>query len=97
MGEVTASDNFAERVRQILREDLRKSGLDVDVRIEPIPDTRLHRVIIVSQQIQQLGPAERQNLVWRIIGEHLTRDEQLQISMILTLSPDEIDLDESES
>jgi acid stress-induced BolA-like protein IbaG/YrbA len=96
MGEVAASDNFADRVKKTLKADLGKSGLEVDVQTEAIPNTRLHRVIIVSRQLQELGPAERQDLVWRIMGEHFSRDEQLRVSMILTLAPDEIDLDEDE-
>lgn len=33
---------------------------------------------------------ERQRTVWRVLREHLTPEEQLQVSAILTLTPEEM-------
>jgi len=96
MEKATASNNLPDRIKHALTEDLHKSGLEVDVVTEVVPDTRLTRVIIVSRTFQQLGPAERQDLIWRIMDNHFDSDEQLRISMVYTLSPDEINWDEDE-
>jgi acid stress-induced BolA-like protein IbaG/YrbA len=96
MAEITATDGFAQRLKQHLTDDLHKSGLEVEVEVEPVPSTDLHRVTIISSQMQKLGPMERQDLVWRIIGHHFGRDEQLRISMVLTLSPEELGEEEEQ-
>ena len=36
-----------------------------------------------------MGLMERQDLVWKVLDGVLTKDEQLAISMIVTLTPEE--------
>ena len=38
----------------------------------------------------RIGSSERQDLIWRIIDQHLPPDEQLRISMIYTVTPKEM-------
>ncbi|MBN1344832.1 MAG: hypothetical protein JXQ73_19215 [Phycisphaerae bacterium] len=46
--------------------------------------------MVTAKKFGQLRPSERQDLVWRIIKQHFSAEEQLLISMILTLTPDEL-------
>jgi len=80
---------FAERLRTALIEGLRQAGIRSQVQIEPVPTTRLHRVLITARKFKNLSPAERQNLVWRIVNSGFDPEQHLQISMIVTLTPEE--------
>ncbi len=79
---------------QTLRAQLRAVGIgEVDLLDEPINGTKLHRVTVVAPKFAALRPSERQDLVWRIAEQVLNKDQQLQLSMILTLTPKEISAD----
>jgi hypothetical protein len=82
-------DQFAVRLRGLLERGLGKAGIKAKVEVQRVPTTRLHRVLVVAEEFGKLRPSERQDLVWRIVGDDLSRDEQLRISMILTLSQSE--------
>ncbi len=56
----------------------------------PVPTTRLYRVAVLAPKFKELKHSERQNLVWRITERAISPDEQMRISMILTLTPDEM-------
>ena len=81
---------FTKRLEEALREGLAKGGVSADVSAEKIPSTKLHRALVVSPQFEKLRPSERQDLIWRIVQQHFSPDQQLQISMIVTLAPSEI-------
>ncbi len=92
MAEMRApSRSFANRIRRVLREGLANSGVNATVRTEAVRGTRLRRVLVTANEFEHLEPSERQNLVWRIIGQDFVPEEQLQISMILTLTPQELE------
>ena len=58
----------------------------------PIPNrlrAASYRVTVVAPQFKALKHSERQSLVWRIAERVLSPNEQLRISMILTLTRDE--------
>ena len=77
-------ENFANRLRESLREGLSLAGLPVQkIEIEAIPGTKLHRVTVASKRFAKLRPSERQDIVWRIVSAAFTPDEQLRISSIL--------------
>jgi len=82
--------SFAARLRKVLVDGLKAAGIDADVRTEAVPTTRLHRVLVTARKFKQLPPSERQDLVWRIVGRHFNQEDQLLISMIVTLTPDEM-------
>ena len=82
--------SFLDRLKTGLISSLDKNGIDADVDTEKVPTTKLYRVIVLAPKFKALKHSERQNLVWRIADSALSPDEQLHISMILTLTPDEV-------
>lgn len=80
---------FLRRLTKALVEDLKAGGIVAEVASEPVRTTKLHRVMVLAAKFKALKHSERQNLVWRIAEQALSPDEQLKISMILTLTPDE--------
>ena len=89
-GVASTPRSFPKRLRDTLVRDLAAGGLRAAVATERVPTTKLHRVFVTSPQFKHLSPAERQNLVWRIVRQAFGPDEQLLVSMILTLTPDEV-------
>lgn len=81
---------FATRLRDELIQGLKTAGVDATVSIERVQGTRLHRVFVVADAFAKLRPAERQDVVWRIADQALSPDERLQISMIFTVTRDEM-------
>ena len=84
------SETFEEKLNRILLQGLKQAGINAKIEIQPVRATRLHRVSVISRQFENLRPSERQDLVWRIVSQVFSPDEQLHISMILTLTPDEL-------
>jgi len=80
---------FVDELKDALVEGLESVGIDADVSVEAIPTTRLYRVLVLASKFKALKHSERQNLVWRIAERALSEEEQLRISMILTLTRDE--------
>jgi len=78
-----------DELKDALVEGLESVGIDADVSVEAIPTTRLYRVLVLASKFKALKHSERQNLVWRIAERALSEEEQLRISMILTLTRDE--------
>ena len=81
---------FATRLKDELIQGLKAAGIDAAVVIEPVQGTKLHRVYVVADAFANLRPAERQDLVWRIAAQALSPEEQLQISMIFTVTNEEM-------
>ncbi len=77
------------RLSDALRENLQKIGLPAKVAYGAIPGTRLHRFVVVCPSFKKLAHSERQDIVWRIAQQTLSREEQFFISMILTVTPEE--------
>ena len=80
---------FLDRLKASLIDTLKANGIIADIGVEPVPTTRLYRVAVFAPKFKQLKHSERQNLVWRIAERAISPDEQMRISMILTLTPDE--------
>ena len=78
------------RLRRALTQGLAVGGIQATARIEHIQGLKLHRVLVTAKEFDKLEPSERQNLVWRIIDKEFSAEEQLQITMVLTLTPDEL-------
>ena len=88
---VKKKPSFLDRLKTGLINSLDKNGIDAVVDTEKVPTTKLYRVIVLAPKFKALKHSERQNLVWRIADSALSPDEQLHISMILTLTPDEVE------
>lgn len=81
---------FVTQLEEALERGLRAAGVPpTSLDSEPVPTTKLHRFIVLAPRFRALKPSERQDLVWRIAAQTLSREDQLRISMILTLTPDE--------
>ena len=89
MAKINRKPAFLTQLRSALVDDLAKAGIRAKVELEPVPTTRLHRVFVFATEFQALKHSERQNLVWRIADRVLDEDQQLLISMIITLTPNE--------
>ena len=81
---------FLDRLKTALIDALKAIGIKAQVNVEPIPTTRLYRVSVFAPKFKALKHSERQNLVWRITEKAVSPDEQMRISMILTLTPNEM-------
>lgn len=89
MAKVIKTPAFVVRVRNRLRDELARVGVNADVAFERVGKTRLYRFTIVAGNFAKLTHTERQRLVWRIVDQELDPNQQLLISMILTLTPSE--------
>jgi len=89
MAKINKKPAFLNQLRNALVDDLGKAGIRAKVELEPVPTTRLHRVFVFAPEFAALKHSERQNLVWRITDRILDQDQQLLISMIITLTPNE--------
>ena len=89
MAKVSKRAVFLAQLRNALVDDLAKAGIRATVEVEPVPTTKLHRIYVFAPEFRALKHSERQNLVWRIADRGLDADQQLLISMIITLTPDE--------
>ena len=78
------------RLHDDLIQGLQTAGIAAKVDIERVQGTKLHRVFVVADAFAKLRPAERQDLVWRIVDQSLTADERLRISMIFTVTKSEL-------
>jgi len=95
MAKVVARNHLVARLKEGLIAGLKSSGIQARIDMEPVPGTRLHRVYVIAKKFAKLRPTERQDLVWRILDRHLRPEEQFRISMIYTVTPEEMpDYDE---
>ncbi len=89
---IKAPVKFLQKLETAVREGLSNAGIDkVEFISESIRNTKLNRVCVLADGFEYLRPSERQDLIWRIASQVLTREEQLRISMILTLTRDEME------
>ena len=89
MAKLKSAPGFVELLKEALVEELGAVGIDAEVELESVPTTRLYRVLVLAPKFKALKHTERQNLVWRITERALSPEEQMRISMILTMTPDE--------
>lgn len=91
MPKVESPTAFLRRLKKALANDLKEIDIPAKVGSQRVPGTKLHRVMVLAPKFKALRHTERQDLVWRIAEKTLSWDEQLRISMIVTLTPDEAD------
>ena len=89
MAKVKTAPGFVGQFKAALADGLKSVGIDAEIEVKPVPRTRLYRVLVLAPKFKALKPSERQNLVWRIADRALSPEDQLRISMILTLTNDE--------
>ena len=89
MAKISKPPAYVEQLTKALIRDLKKSGIDAVVEAEAVPTTLLYRIHVLAPQFKNMTHSERQNVVWRIAEKALSPDDQLRISMIVTLANDE--------
>lgn len=80
---------FVDQLKKALVEGLAQGGIKAKVQVEPVRTTKLFRLLVLAPQFAALKHSERQDLVWRIAERVLSPEQQLQISMILTMTDKE--------
>jgi|GEM_PF-5619796 len=85
------SPKFLHKLETEILGELGKVGISARIITEPVRSTKLHRVCVLSDKFKHMKPSERQDLIWRIAGNALSKEEQMRISMILTLTQDEFE------
>jgi hypothetical protein len=81
---------FVTKLRKALSEKLRAKGIESRVEFEPLKGTKLYRFAVYAPAFAKMWVSERQDLVWRIASSVLPGDEQFQVSVILTLAPEDL-------
>jgi hypothetical protein len=85
-----SNKEFLKKLKNVVVTGLEKSGIEVEeYSTEPIKGTRLNRITIIAGAFDKMNLSERQNLLWRIIGQSFSPDDQLRISMIIALGSKE--------
>jgi hypothetical protein len=79
-----------DKLTRVLRTRLGLAGINAEVGSQPIPATKLYRIIILAPEFKAMPQSDRQSLVWRIADSAIPVDKQLLISSILTLDPGEV-------
>jgi hypothetical protein len=82
--------DFVSKLKAALEKDLHDVGVDGTVEVEPAGTTKLFRFFVVSDGFKDLRHSERQNLVWRIVEKTLSPDDAVKVSMVMTLTKDEL-------
>ena len=73
-----------------LRADLRKVGIEAEVRCEKVTGVRAYRINVVAKDFKKLRFSERQSLAWRIAENAVGYDKLLRVVAIYTLTPEEV-------
>jgi acid stress-induced BolA-like protein IbaG/YrbA len=79
-------EKFIQKLTDLLHAGF--PGSDVEIEIA-VPGQRV-RGLLVWNGFQGLEPIERQDRVWDFLEKQLSRDEQLGITTMLTLTPEEM-------
>ena len=90
MADLNGPPEFVLKLKDALAKNLRSVGIQRSkIEFESVPSTKLYRFVVLAKGFEDMGHTERQDLVWRIADRVLSKDEQLCISMILTMTSDE--------
>lgn len=84
--------SFQRLVRKAIGDHLSELGFArSEISTESIPNIDVIRVSVINPDFKDMSQMERQDLVWRILKESFSDDQEktLHISMVLTLTPAE--------
>jgi stress-induced morphogen len=81
---------FVQQLVSALTTTLRGNGLTAGITFEPVVGTKMYRFYVVSDEFAEMMHSERQSLVWRVVDQALQQADALKVSMILTLTRNEI-------
>lgn len=66
------------------------------VEVEPVARTNRFRIAVVSDRFEKMPHLKRQDEVWRLVDAVLDREQSMEISMLLTYAPSEIEQSEGQ-
>lgn len=92
MAALKKSPEFLETLKRALADSLKEAGIEARISSERVPGTKLHRVWVLAPRFGRMMHPERQNFVWRIAKRAISPDDQMRISMIVTLTDEEAGL-----
>jgi hypothetical protein len=78
-----------ERANAVVAELLRRFGGEAEA--EKVDGNGRYRFILLSPQFKQMTHLQRQDEIWKVIDQVLTRDENMDVSIVLTFAPGELD------
>lgn len=81
---------FVQHLAGALTTQLQENGLIAEITFEPVLGTKMYRFYVVSDGFAEMMHSERQSIVWRIVDKALNESDALKISMILTLTREEL-------
>ena len=77
---------FVSRLTSALEEQIPEA----QVTFEPLNATGWYRFLVVSSTFEPLGFLEQQDRVWAVADSVLSPEEQHFVSMIVTVTPEEV-------
>ncbi len=90
MAQMTNGD-LQRRVEQVLRDGLSELDIDAQVDVEPVAQSRLVRVFVVSDQRDSLSPTEWDRTLARLVRDRIGPEAESRIGMIYTVTPGEME------
>lgn len=63
---------------------------DAEVDIEPVNGDGRYRLAVVSPQFRTMTQLQRQDAIWSLVDQTLSRQATLDISLILAFAPGEL-------
>jgi len=73
----------------LLVDGLKEHRIIATVELEPSGAPGRYRLYVISQDFEPMAEAERQDIVWRVLKEKWTRENQLRITLSLALTKKE--------
>jgi hypothetical protein len=78
-----------KRLKASVVAGLRDYGIKAEADLEPSGLPGRYRLYVVSKDFAKLREAERQDVLWRVIKDRWTREDQLRITLSLALTEKE--------
>lgn len=70
--------------------DALRKRFDGEVEFEPISSDGRYRFAVTSRQFEAMPHLDRQDDIWLVVDQVLTKPETLDISLILAFAPSEL-------
>ncbi len=81
--------NEIKKLKASVVDGLDEYGIKAEVDLEPSGLPGRYRLYVVSKDFAKLQEAERQDVLWRVIKDRWTREDQLRITLSLALTEEE--------
>ena len=80
-------DTLKERIEKLIAASLREGRAD----LETLPNGRIVGHII-ARDFEDRSFEDRRRMLWGVLNSHLTAHEKMQVSTLLTYTPEEWDI-----